>query len=259
MEIKLDAVLIGWGLAGVVIILAVVSAGVGAADARSGGFGAFLGLLAPPLGVGILIIAATIVLKGMLERRGAPERAPADTGVRRAVARARTAAPRRASARARTAAPDRAGEAARPVKLEMRTVSLITGILGSLFSLGIGLFFIVIAILVEDIIDDFGAVADLTDEDDILIWTAVGIGVIFLIISALGILGASLAIRKPGAAFVLLAIVAGINGLLFILAAIDGDWRPILLFLASTSLLVVSAVCAFKGRTELENERRLLT
>ncbi len=63
MELKLDSVLIGRILAGVVILLALVSAIVGAAGARSGGFDLFLWRLTTPLGVGFLIIVATEVLR----------------------------------------------------------------------------------------------------------------------------------------------------------------------------------------------------
>ena len=59
MELKLDSVLIGRILAAVVILLALVSAIVGAASARSGGFDLFLYRLTTPLGVGFLIIVAT--------------------------------------------------------------------------------------------------------------------------------------------------------------------------------------------------------
>ena len=60
---KLDSVLIGRILAGVVILLALVSAIVGAAGARSGGFDLFLWRLTTPLGVGFLIIVGTEVLR----------------------------------------------------------------------------------------------------------------------------------------------------------------------------------------------------
>ena len=63
MELKLDSVLIGRILAGVVILLAVVSAILGAAGARSGGFDLFLARLATPLGIGFLIIVATEILR----------------------------------------------------------------------------------------------------------------------------------------------------------------------------------------------------
>ena len=63
MELKLDSVLIGRILAGVVILLALVSAIVGAAGARSGGFDLFLARLTTPLGVGFLIIVATEILR----------------------------------------------------------------------------------------------------------------------------------------------------------------------------------------------------
>ena len=63
MELKLDSVLIGRALAGVVIFLAVVSAIIGAAGARSGGFDLFLARLTTPLGVGFLIIVATEILR----------------------------------------------------------------------------------------------------------------------------------------------------------------------------------------------------
>ena len=62
---KLDSVLIGRILAGVVILLAVVSAIVGAAGARSGGFDLFLARLTTPLGVGFLIIVVTELLQAL--------------------------------------------------------------------------------------------------------------------------------------------------------------------------------------------------
>ncbi|MDE2780687.1 MAG: hypothetical protein OXI91_13565 [Chloroflexota bacterium] len=65
MEVKLDGVLIGRILAGVVILLALISAIVGAAGARSGGFDLFLARLTTPLGVGFLIIVATEILRVM--------------------------------------------------------------------------------------------------------------------------------------------------------------------------------------------------
>ena len=52
MNLKLDSVLIGWVVAGVVIIIAVASAIVGAAGARSGGFDLFLARLLPRWGWG---------------------------------------------------------------------------------------------------------------------------------------------------------------------------------------------------------------
>ena len=133
----------------------------------------------------------------------------------------------------------------------LKAASLVTGILGSLFNLGIGLFLIIVAVAVRDIADDFGIIADTTDLDDIVVWVLVGMGVILLIISGLGILGASLAIKRPSTALVILSIVAGINALIFVLTLFGGEWRSILLYLISTALLTASAVCAFKGREEL--------
>ena len=63
MHLKVNAVLMGWVLGGVVIALAMVSAIVGAVGARSGGFDLFLARLAPPLGVGFLFIVATEILR----------------------------------------------------------------------------------------------------------------------------------------------------------------------------------------------------
>ena len=63
MELKLDAILVRRILAGVVVLLALVSAIVGAAGARSGGFDLFLWRLTTPLAVGFLIIVATEVLR----------------------------------------------------------------------------------------------------------------------------------------------------------------------------------------------------
>lgn len=120
MEMKLDSVLIGWVLAGMVILLGVVSAATGAAN---GGFDLFLARLALPLGVGILIIAATAALKGVLDRRGAPGKASAETGGG-AAERARAAIPDRkpketaagrTTERERTAASKRAGSPPRSV------------------------------------------------------------------------------------------------------------------------------------------------
>ena len=67
MELKLemDSVLVGRILGGVVILLAVVSAIVGAASARSGGFDLFLWRLTTPLGIGFLIIVLTEILRAM--------------------------------------------------------------------------------------------------------------------------------------------------------------------------------------------------
>lgn len=240
MEIKLDSILVGRTLAVVVILLAAVSASVGAAGARSGGFEVFLVRLAPPLGVGILIIAATVVLKTARDRQGATVRT-----------RAAGSGAGKASEQVRTVSPNRARETTESAGLGMRTIALVTGILGSLFSLAIGLLLIVVAILVEDLADDVSYITDFTGVDDIIVWVLAGIGAIFLIISGVGILGASLAMRNPGAALVLLSIVAGINGLIFILTLFSGEWRLMLLYLITTGLLAASAVCAFKGREGL--------
>lgn len=79
MEIKLDSVLIGRILAGVVIFLALLSAVVGAANDRLGGFETFLARLATPLAVGFLIIVATEILRAMqVEREGAEKESNSD-------------------------------------------------------------------------------------------------------------------------------------------------------------------------------------
>ncbi len=106
MQLKLDTVLIGWVLAGVVIALALVSAIVGAAGARSDGFDQFLTRLLPPLGVGLLIVAATAVLRVVLDRRGA-------VVIPSAEARGTRAIGVRAGSRARTAPASRAASPAR--------------------------------------------------------------------------------------------------------------------------------------------------
>lgn len=242
MNLKLDSAFVGWSLAGVLIVLAVISASVGTASARSGGFELFLARLALPVGLGILIISATVTLKVVLNRQGAAERTTL------------TDDQDRVREEARTAAPSRAEKEGQNIVLErgmLRAASLVTGILGSLFNLGIGLFLIIVAVAVRDIADEFGFVADATDLDDIIVWVLVGLGVILVMISGLGILGASLAMKKPGAALILLSIVAGINALIFVLTLFGGEWRSILLYLISTVLLTASAVCAFKGREEL--------
>ena len=56
MELKLDAVLVGRILGGVVIFIALLAAIVWAASARSNQFAIFLSTLATPLGLGSLII-----------------------------------------------------------------------------------------------------------------------------------------------------------------------------------------------------------
>ena len=250
MQLKVEAVLTGWVLAGVVILLAVVSAIVGAATARSGGFDLFLARLAPPLGVGLLIVAATAVLQGIQDRRGGV--VIPSTGASGASA---SASARRAGSGARRAVPNRAASQVRSDALQgpgtFRVASLVTGILGSLFSLGMGLFLIIVALTVRDVADDLGLLADATDLDEIVLWVLVGIGVILLVISGLGILGASLAMKQPATALVFLLVVAGINALIFILTLFGGEWFPIVLYLISTGLLTASAVCAFKGREEL--------
>ena len=82
MELKLEwnSVLMGRILGGVVILLAVVSAIVGATSARSGGFDLFLWRLTPPLAIGLLIIAVTEALKGIrsgrARRQGRPPAVP---------------------------------------------------------------------------------------------------------------------------------------------------------------------------------------
>ncbi len=69
MELKVDSVLIGRSLAGLVILLAVISAIVGAVGSRSGGFDLFLARLTTPLGVGFLIIVGTEILR-VLDKAG---------------------------------------------------------------------------------------------------------------------------------------------------------------------------------------------
>ena len=80
MELKLDSVLIGRILAGVVIFLALVAAIVGAAGARSGGFDLFLWRLTTPLGVGFLIIVATEILRVLDRTPDMGEEEPAGDG-----------------------------------------------------------------------------------------------------------------------------------------------------------------------------------
>ena len=64
MELKLDSILIGRVLAGVVIFLAVISAIVGATQ-RGAGFDLFMYRLTTPLGIGFLIIVATEILRAL--------------------------------------------------------------------------------------------------------------------------------------------------------------------------------------------------
>ena len=77
MQVQLDSVLIGRILAGVIILLALVYAVVGAATARSGGFEIFLGRLVTHLGTAFLIIILTEILahlgKAEKERSESPE------------------------------------------------------------------------------------------------------------------------------------------------------------------------------------------
>ena len=65
MELKLDLVSIGRIMGGVVILLAVVSAIVGASSARTGGFDLFLWRLTTPMGIGFLIIVLTEILQAV--------------------------------------------------------------------------------------------------------------------------------------------------------------------------------------------------
>ena len=80
MELKLDSVLIGRTLGGVVILLALVSAIVGAASSRSGGFDLFLARLVTPLGVGFLIIMATEILRVLDQGEARDMEDPAENG-----------------------------------------------------------------------------------------------------------------------------------------------------------------------------------
>ena len=78
MEIKLDLVLIGRILAGVAIILALLSAIIGAAGARSAQFDIFLYRLVTPLSVGFLILVVTEAWRELGKDRG--EKEPPETG-----------------------------------------------------------------------------------------------------------------------------------------------------------------------------------
>ena len=78
MELKLDSILIGKILAGVMVVIAVISAIVGAASTRSGGFDIFLYRLAGPLGIGFLIFMVTEVL-AHLQRNAPPESGAEET------------------------------------------------------------------------------------------------------------------------------------------------------------------------------------
>ena len=114
MELKVDSVFIGRVLGGVVIFLGIVSAIVSVAGARAGGFDLFLARLALPLGVGILIIAATVVLKAATDRKVAPR---TNAPNRAMDAPRRVSVPRSGGAtRADTAS--RTGEAARVAALQ---------------------------------------------------------------------------------------------------------------------------------------------
>lgn len=113
MELKVDSVFIGRILGGVVIFLGIVSAIVSVAGARSGGFDLFLARLALPLGVGVLIIAATMVLKAALDRKVAPRtNAPS-----RAMGAPTTVSVPGGGGAARAATASRTGDAARSAAL----------------------------------------------------------------------------------------------------------------------------------------------
>ena len=68
MEIKLNAVLIGRILGGVVIFLALLSGIAGAVSTRSGAFDIFLLRLATPLALGCLILVVTELVRVLEER-----------------------------------------------------------------------------------------------------------------------------------------------------------------------------------------------
>ena len=72
MEIRLNAVLIGRILGGVVIFVALLSGIAGAAGARSGAFDLFLFRLAAPLGLGCLILVLTELVRVLEDRGGEP-------------------------------------------------------------------------------------------------------------------------------------------------------------------------------------------
>ena len=72
MQVNIDMtikVLIGRILAGIVILLALIAAIIGAATARSGGFLTFLTIFVTPLALGFLIIVATEILGSIEGRR----------------------------------------------------------------------------------------------------------------------------------------------------------------------------------------------
>ena len=69
MEIKLDLVLIGRILAGVVIFLALLAAIFGAVAARADQFSVFLNLLVEPLAWGFAIALATEMWRAWNQRR----------------------------------------------------------------------------------------------------------------------------------------------------------------------------------------------
>ncbi|MDE2780685.1 MAG: hypothetical protein OXI91_13555 [Chloroflexota bacterium] len=220
MELRLDSVLIGRVLAGVVVFLAVVSAIVGAASAQSGGFETFLARLAVPLGVGILILAATGVLKAVQDRQGAAQRA---------------AAPRSAGTsertRTRRAAPGRSGGAPGSVALpgpEKFNVNLrlsVGGIGASILSVFafIGVFVPWIAVVVS-----YGGESESLR---FTMWEASGemedslFRLFFFVLLALGIVGAASVVLPRWAS--LIVAVAGtavaVFAFVYIFASVEED------------------------------------
>ena len=70
MEIKLDIILVGRILAGVIILLAFLSAIIGAVSARDSQFYIFVSVLVTPLAWGFLILMITEIWREMRRDRG---------------------------------------------------------------------------------------------------------------------------------------------------------------------------------------------
>ena len=136
----------------------------------------------------------------------------------------------------------------------MQAAAVITGIIGSLVNLIVALLLFVAAALVERLVDEVGVLEGLTDLDEIAIAILIVLGVIWLIFAILGIVGASLAVKKPTGAFVLLILATSFTFLVFLLSLQSGEWRVFLPYLLATLLLVSSTVLTFLGRRQARSQ-----
>lgn len=137
----------------------------------------------------------------------------------------------------------------------MGAASIVTGIIGSLLNVIVGIVMIALAFLVEDLVDNVGFAEGFTDADEIVIAVLVIVGLVSLVAAILGIVGASLSTRKPTAGFVLLIIATSITTLFLLIALFAGQWQGYLPYLLAEALLVTSMVLNRLARREQGSSR----